>query len=120
MNIVSLPIVIDEKQVDSRFRLVILAAQRVRELSEGSKPLVPTRYLKPTTIALEEILSGRIRCLTGEEARKALEEARKARAAAAASLQEEAHPELEELEKDLKVYLHEGRIETVSEEKPEE
>ncbi|TAL10766.1 MAG: DNA-directed RNA polymerase subunit omega [Nitrospirae bacterium] len=65
--------------VESRSRLVIVAAQRARQLMQGARPALPTRHTKPTTIALEEMLKGKIHFLVGKEAQKAMKEARKQR-----------------------------------------
>ncbi|OGW92227.1 MAG: DNA-directed RNA polymerase subunit omega [Omnitrophica bacterium RIFCSPHIGHO2_02_FULL_63_14] len=48
------------KRCGSIYRLVILAAKRAKELSEGSPPLVETRHRKATSVALEEILQGKV------------------------------------------------------------
>jgi DNA-directed RNA polymerase omega subunit len=109
MDIISLPVEYDHKKIDGKFRLVSIAAQRAKELSLGSKPKVSTRARKVTTIAIEEAISGVLEFVTGEEAviarekagkfdyRKQLEESKKIAAG----------EDLSELEKDLKVYLHE-------------
>jgi len=44
------------------YKLVILASKRVRQLKDGSPKLVKTDSQNPTTIALEEIEAGKIRC----------------------------------------------------------
>ncbi len=44
---------------------------------EGRTPQVETRYKKPTTIALQEYLEGKLEFYTGEEARTAQREARR-------------------------------------------
>ncbi len=46
---------------DSRYTLAILAAKRSRQLIEGSKPLIETNSTKPVSIALEEIVSGKVK-----------------------------------------------------------
>ena len=49
------------KKTKSVYKLVILAARRAVELSEGGQPLVSvTPEDKPGNIALKEILEGRI------------------------------------------------------------
>lgn len=55
-----------EGKIDSLYRLVILAAKRATQISKpDSRPLVPVRSRKPTIVALEEILSGKVRPRTG-------------------------------------------------------
>lgn len=112
-DIISLPIELDDKIIDSRFRLVHAAAQRVRQLSAGTPAVVNTRSIKDTTIALEEAVSGSLRVLLGEEAKKAREEFEKQREQA--RIQDELWAKEEEIRKELSVYLSEIRKEGVSE-----
>ena len=108
MNTISLPIEIDPSKIDSRFRLVIVAAQRARQMMEGSKPTIPTRpEAKETTIALEEILSGKLNILYGKEAvaaqqeEKRLREEKRRRAMLAEREGEVSH----EVKQELSIYL---------------
>jgi DNA-directed RNA polymerase subunit omega len=48
------------KQCGSVYRLVLLAAKRAKELADGAPALVETSSHKVTTIALEEILQGKV------------------------------------------------------------
>jgi len=48
------------ENVDNRFQLVLIAAKRAREISNGAEPLVPEDNDKPTVIALREIAEGLI------------------------------------------------------------
>ncbi len=48
------------KKTGSVYKLVILAAKRAKELAEGAPPLIETSQRKVTSIALEEILQGRV------------------------------------------------------------
>jgi DNA-directed RNA polymerase subunit omega len=63
----------------SRSRLVIVAAQRARQIMQGARPVIGTRHAKPTTIALEEALKGRLDFVVGKEARQAMKDAKKQR-----------------------------------------
>ncbi|MFB3074258.1 MAG: DNA-directed RNA polymerase subunit omega [Candidatus Methylomirabilales bacterium] len=47
-------------KVDSKFRLVIIAAKRSRQLNHGARPLVQRKTVKPTYIALDELAAGRL------------------------------------------------------------
>ncbi len=47
-------------KVDSRYTLVVTAAKRARQITDGSAPAVATRSDKPVTIALYEILHGKV------------------------------------------------------------
>lgn len=49
-----------DKQVESKYALVILAAKRAKQLKEGSKSLIKTDSTNPLTVALEEIANGSI------------------------------------------------------------
>lgn len=109
MDIVSLPIEIKKDTLDSRFRLVEIAAQRARELAYGAKPKVDTKSKKIPTIAVEEALEEKLEYITGEEARQALAEARKFdyKRFMDEKKQESIPEDISELERDLKVYLTE-------------
>ena len=48
------------ENVDNRFQLVLIAAKRARQLSNGADPLVPRDNDKDTVIALREIAEGLI------------------------------------------------------------
>ncbi len=56
------------KRCGSVYRLVILAAKRAKEVAEGSPPLVETTHKKVTSVALEEILQGKVLYKVEEEA----------------------------------------------------
>lgn len=109
MDVISLPIEYENKKVDSRYRVCAIASQRAKELSLGAKPRVQTKAKKVTSIAIEELIAGTLEFLTGEEARQANEEAKKFdyRKLLEESRKAATTEELSELEKDLKVYLHE-------------
>lgn len=57
--------------IDSKFRLVLLAAKRAEQIIQGSPTKVKTNYAKPTYIALEEIQNKAIdysfKTINGEE-----------------------------------------------------
>jgi DNA-directed RNA polymerase subunit omega len=109
MNIISLPLEYDRNKIDGRYRVVAIASQRAKELSLGVKPKIKTKAKKITSIAIEETMSGSIEFLTGEQAKKAKEEARKFDYRRLIEEREKAVSveEATELEKDLKVFLHE-------------
>jgi DNA-directed RNA polymerase subunit omega len=55
-----------DDKIDSLYRLVILAARRASQISKpDSRPLVPVRSKKPTIVALEEILQGKVTARIG-------------------------------------------------------
>ncbi|WP_353093950.1 DNA-directed RNA polymerase subunit omega [Tissierella praeacuta] len=45
---------------DSRYTLVMLTAKRARKIIEGAEPLLETSSKKPVSIALEEVVNGKI------------------------------------------------------------
>ena len=55
------------KRCSSAYRLVILAARRAKELTEGAPPLVDEPSRRVTTIALQEILQGKVLYKAEEE-----------------------------------------------------
>ena len=49
-------------EIDSKYRLIILAAKRSKQLQRGARPRIEidsTKH-KPTRIALEEVVQGRV------------------------------------------------------------
>lgn len=52
----------DGQVIDSKYRLIILAAKRSKQLQRGAQPRIeidPQKH-KPTRIALEEVIRGRV------------------------------------------------------------
>jgi DNA-directed RNA polymerase subunit omega len=49
-------------EIDSKYRLIILAAKRSKQLQRGARPRIDidTQKHKNTRIALEEVMSGRV------------------------------------------------------------
>ena len=113
MDLISLPVELDKERIDGKYRLAAIAAQRARELSLGVKPKIPTKAKKVTTMAIEEAINGTLEFLMGEEARKAKEEAKSFdyKRLLEQRRREGAPEDLSELEKDLKIYLHEREAE---------
>ncbi|HEX8947486.1 MAG TPA: DNA-directed RNA polymerase subunit omega [Dissulfurispiraceae bacterium] len=107
MDIISLPIEYDKKKIDSRYRLVVIAAQRARELSLGTSPKIQTKAKKVTTTSLLETITDNIEFLTGADAIAAKEKSEKIDYKKLIEEKRRPIEDLSELEKDLKVYLHE-------------
>ena len=64
-------------EIDSKYRLIILAAKRSKQLQRGARPRIEIDQLKhkPTRIALEEVIQGRVPFhLTTEGAKTPAEE----------------------------------------------
>lgn len=49
------------KEGDSRYTMVMLTAKRARQIVDGAKPLVETTSNKAVTIAIEEIVEGKVK-----------------------------------------------------------
>ncbi len=51
-----------EKTIDSKYRLILVAAQRSKQLQKGARPRVEmdTARHKPTRVALEEVQRGKV------------------------------------------------------------
>jgi len=59
-------------EVDSKYRLIILAAKRSKQLQRGAQPRIeidPQKH-KPTRIALEEVIRGRVHFTIKEDPKK--------------------------------------------------
>jgi len=115
MDMMSLLNEYDEAKIDTRYRLVIIAAQRARQLMQGSNPQITSKFTKASTIALDEVLQGKTEFVTGKEAKTAMKEAvaareleDRARAKAKALLPRE---DESEIKKDLTVYVNDRKEE---------
>ena len=50
-----------EGKIDSLYRLVLIAARRASQIARPEvRPLVPVKSRKPTMIALDEVLEGKV------------------------------------------------------------
>lgn len=110
MDIISLPIELNKKNCDEYYRLVVAAISRAKALSQGARPVIESKAQKVTIRALEEVLSDSVKILSGEEAIKAREEAKKLtqkRMIDDAKQKEGLAEDMSEIEKDLKAYLSE-------------
>jgi len=114
VDLISLPIEMNDKISDTKFRLVHIASQRVRQLSAGAPLEVATQSIKYTTVALEEAVAGKFRILVGEEAVKGKEDFRKQEERAKMDAQLSAREE--EIRKELSTYLSESTEEEGAEE----
>jgi len=110
MDIISLPISYDNEGIDGSYRMVIASVKRAKALSQGVLPVISSKANKITTLAIEEVASGAVKVLSGEEAVKASEESKKIthKKFIDEAQQKETMPEdVSELERDLRVYLTE-------------
>lgn len=46
------------QNMDSKFRFILVAARRARQLQSGAKPLIQTQSKKPTRVARQEVEAG--------------------------------------------------------------
>ena len=60
-------------EIDSKYRLVLLAARRSKQIQKGARPRVNSNAHKPTRVALEEVERGLVpyqptaKAIKGEE-----------------------------------------------------
>ena len=50
----------DEHEIDSKYRKILIAAKRSKQLQRGARPRVTLPNAKPTRVALEEVEQGMI------------------------------------------------------------
>lgn len=107
MDIISLPVEIEKTKLDSRYRLVIVAAQRARQLMEGADPTIGHSTSKETSVAIEEVLGNSLEILYGEEALVAQKEEKRLREEKKrqAFLAEREMEVTSHVKKDLNIYL---------------
>ncbi len=63
---------IQAPEIDSKYRLIILAAKRSKQLQRGARPRIeidPVKH-KPTRIALEEVMRGKVNFTLTEEGKE--------------------------------------------------
>ncbi len=104
----------NDKISDTKFRLVHIASQRVRQLSAGAAPVVRSQSIKDSTVALEEAVAESFKILIGEDAKRAKEEFRKQEERA--KLEEQLSAKEEEIRKELSAYLSDSGAEEPAEE----
>ena len=109
MDLTNLMAGIDELKIDSRYRLVIVTAQRARQLMQGSKPLIQSKFSKEITVALDETLQGLSEYLVGDVAKAALDEARQKEATAKSKALISRTGDAEEIKKDLTKYIDDSK-----------
>jgi DNA-directed RNA polymerase subunit omega len=111
MDLTSLVTGIEELTIDSRYRVVIVTAQRARHLMQGALPRVQTKFNKEITVALQEVLAGKVEYITGKEARAALKEARMKESLPRPKPAPIKVEDDEEIKRDVTQYLEEARPE---------
>ena len=112
----------DDRQgkFDSRYRVVLVAAQRAKQLMRGTTQSQASKFTKETSIALEEVLGDNVEYLMGQEAREALREARRnLDREFEPALLAEADEDAKEIKKQLSVYVDDSPKEPAAEAEPE-
>ena len=92
-------------EFDSRHRLVIVASQRAKHLAQGAKLAAPSRFTKETTMALDEVLRGKLKYLTGKDARDAMKEAKRGKEGETERLAMMTGEDAREIKKELSNYV---------------
>ncbi len=94
-----------EEQFDSRHRIVLVAAQRAKQLMQGAKPTGTSKFTKDATIALDEVLQGHIHHLRDQDARQALRDSKGGKGAEAERMAVVAGEDAQEIKKELSLYV---------------
>ena len=95
-----------QTQFDSRFRIVLIAAQRAKQVMQGAHTEGTSKFMKETSQALEEVLKGDVQFLIGTEARQAIKEAHSVHEREfAPSLLAQPDENAKEIQKELSVYI---------------
>ena len=92
-------------EFDSRHRLVLVAAQRAKQLIQGARPSGSSRFTKEASVALDEVLRGQVKFLLGQEARQALKDTKRGRDAETERMAVVAGEDAQEIKKELSVYV---------------
>ncbi len=95
-----------QKDFDSRYRIVLIAAQRAKQLIRGGEELPVSKFSKGTSLALEEVLQGHVTYLVGQEAKQAIREAKQAsQRPIDPTLYAQPDENSQEIKKELSVYI---------------
>jgi DNA-directed RNA polymerase subunit omega len=105
------------KRFDSCYRMVIAASQRAKHLMQGPRSGSTSKFTKETTIALEEVLQGKIEYLTDKQARQAMKDAKRVRDTEMERLTvpSPAVEDAREIKKELSVYVDDSQKPTETE-----
>ena len=95
-----------QKDFDSRYRIVLIAAQRAKQLVQGAESTTTSNFSKNTSKALEEVLQGRVPYLIGQEAKDAIRDAKLANQRPIdPALYAQPDENAKEIKKELSVYI---------------
>ena len=104
----TLPLLPNDKneRFDSRYRVVLVAAQRAKQIMRGGQMSQTSKYTKETSMALEEVLRGDVEFMIGKEARQALRDAKRhSERGFDQSLLAEGDEDAKEIQQQLSVYI---------------
>jgi DNA-directed RNA polymerase subunit omega len=91
---------------DSRHRLVIAASQRAKHIMQGARPFSTPKFTKETTVAIDEVLQGKVDFLVGKDARAAIKAAKRGKDSETERMaMVEATEDVHEIKKELSVYV---------------
>ena len=106
-----------EKEFDSRYRIVLVAAQRAKQLMQGSSRNANSKFIKETSLALEETLQNQVSFLIGNDARQALKDSKySGEQEIDPALLAEVNEDSQEIKKELSVYIDDSPKEPEPEE----
>ena len=95
-----------QKEFDSRYRIVLIAAQRAKQLVRGGEPYLASKFSKDTSRALEEVLNGQVPYLIGQEAKEAIKIAKRVNERPIdPALYAQPDENAQEIKKELSVYI---------------
>ena len=96
----------DLVRFDSRHRLVIAASQRAKHLLQGARATGHSRFTKPTTTALDEVMHGHVEFLIGEAAKQAIKDIKRGKESEVERMAvQEITEDAREIKKELSVYV---------------
>ena len=109
-----------QKEFDSRYRIVLIAAQRAKQLVRGAESSESSKFTKDTSVALEQVLGGNVPYMTGQEAKQAIRDARIAsQRPIDPALYAPPDENAQEIKKELSVYIDDTAQHGVAEAEPQ-
>ena len=95
-----------QKEYDSRYRIVQIAAQRAKQLVRGGEPYGASKFSKDTSKAIEEVLNGQVPYVIGQEAKDAIRAAKRLNERPIdPALYAQPDENAQEIKKELSVYI---------------
>jgi DNA-directed RNA polymerase subunit omega len=108
-----------QKEFDSRYRIVLIAAQRAKQLVRGAEATRASKFSKETSMSLEEVLGGSVPYLIGDEAKQAIRDAKMAHQRPIdPALYAQPDENAQEIKKELSVYIDDTAQHGIAEVEP--